>query len=148
MLFFSADQIPLFYGTVMSTAKPIPSQLIQSAHLYPFFYEIPYPVAYPEIFSGGVQQIQLTEGRENRDLGAVAPQSGVPPNLQMGETRILIRFLGCIFHGTGNSARLWQNVGIISEGGGLNPPNPPLGTPVTVPFCQFCFGLQNRPTDY
>jgi hypothetical protein len=41
-------------------------------------------VAYPEIFSrggfrqeffsGGVQQIQLrTEGRENRDLGAVAP---------------------------------------------------------------------------
>jgi hypothetical protein len=33
-------------------------------------------VAYPGIFSGGggVQQIQLrTEGRENRDLGAVAP---------------------------------------------------------------------------
>jgi hypothetical protein len=27
-----------------------------------------------EFFSGGVQQIQLrTEGRENRDLGAVAP---------------------------------------------------------------------------
>jgi hypothetical protein len=24
-------------------------------------------------FGGGVQQIQLTEGRENRDLGAVAP---------------------------------------------------------------------------
>jgi hypothetical protein len=31
-------------------------------------------VAYPEIFfGGGVQQTQLTEGRENRDLGAVAP---------------------------------------------------------------------------
>jgi hypothetical protein len=33
-------------------------------------------VAYPEIFfgGGGVQQIQLrTEGRENMDLGAVAP---------------------------------------------------------------------------
>jgi hypothetical protein len=31
-------------------------------------------MAYPEIFfGGGVQQIQLTEGRENRDLGAVAP---------------------------------------------------------------------------
>jgi hypothetical protein len=27
----------------------------------------------PGIFSGGVQQIQLTEGRENGDLGAVAP---------------------------------------------------------------------------
>jgi hypothetical protein len=31
---------------------------------------------------GGVQQIQLrTEGRENGDLGAVAPSSGVPINL-------------------------------------------------------------------
>jgi hypothetical protein len=31
-------------------------------------------VAHPGIFSGGVQQIQLrTEGRENGDLGAVAP---------------------------------------------------------------------------
>jgi hypothetical protein len=38
--------------------------------------------------------------------------------LQMGDTRILIRFLGCIFHGTGNSARLCQNFGIISGGGG------------------------------
>jgi hypothetical protein len=35
-----------------------------------------HTVAYPAIFSGGggVQQIQLrTEGRENGDLGAVAP---------------------------------------------------------------------------
>jgi hypothetical protein len=31
------------------------------------------PVAYPEIFFGGGQQTQLTEGRENRDLGAVVP---------------------------------------------------------------------------
>jgi hypothetical protein len=43
----------------------------------------------------------------------------------MGETRILIRFLRSIFHGTGNSARFCQNFGIIS--GGLNPPNPPSG---------------------
>jgi hypothetical protein len=43
-------------------------------------------------FFRGVQQIQLTEGRENRDLGAVAPQSEVLPNLQVGETCILIRF--------------------------------------------------------
>jgi hypothetical protein len=36
---------------------------------------------------GGVQQIQLkTERRVNGDLGAVAPQSGVPLNLQMSET--------------------------------------------------------------
>jgi len=36
-------------------------------------------VAYPGIlFGGGVQQIPLrTEDRENRDLGAVAPKSGV-----------------------------------------------------------------------
>jgi len=39
-------------------------------------FEIPglEPVAYPGIFFGGVQQIQLrTEGRQNGDLGAVAP---------------------------------------------------------------------------
>jgi hypothetical protein len=42
----------------------------------------------------GVQQIQLMiEGRENGDLGAVAPESGVPLNLQMNETHILIRLL-------------------------------------------------------
>jgi hypothetical protein len=52
--------------------------------------------------------------------------------LQMGETRILIRFLRSIFHGTGNSARLCQNFGIISGGGGVEPPKPPApqGTPV------------------
>jgi hypothetical protein len=33
-----------------------------------------HAVPYPGIFLGGVQQIQLrTEGRENGDLGAVAP---------------------------------------------------------------------------
>jgi hypothetical protein len=35
---------------------------------------------------------------------------------------------GCIFHGTGNSAQLWQNFGI--SGGGLNPNSYPLGTPL------------------
>jgi hypothetical protein len=37
------------------------------------------PVAYPGIlFGGGIQQIQLrAEDRENGDLEAVAPQSGV-----------------------------------------------------------------------
>jgi hypothetical protein len=35
------------------------------------------PVAYPGILFGGVQQIQLrTKGRENEDLGAVAPSQG------------------------------------------------------------------------
>jgi hypothetical protein len=49
----------------------------------------------PGIFSGGVeQQIQLRiDGRENGDLGVVAPYSGVPLNLQMNETRILISLL-------------------------------------------------------
>jgi hypothetical protein len=32
------------------------------------------PVAYPGFFFGGIKQIQLrTEGRQNGDLGAVAP---------------------------------------------------------------------------
>jgi hypothetical protein len=45
-------------------------------------------------FRGGVQQIQLRiEGRENGDLGAVAPYSGVPLHLQMNEIHILIRLL-------------------------------------------------------
>jgi hypothetical protein len=44
-------------------------------------------VYFRNFFSGGVQQIQLgIEGRENRDMGVVAPQSGVPLNLQMNET--------------------------------------------------------------
>jgi hypothetical protein len=48
-------------------------------------------VAYPGFFFGGVQQIQFRiEGSENGTLGAVAPLSGVPLNLQMNETRILI----------------------------------------------------------
>jgi hypothetical protein len=40
-----------------------------------FILEYIYLIAYPGIFFGGwVQQIQLkTEGRENGDLGAVAP---------------------------------------------------------------------------
>src|SRR5215510_12570529 len=50
------------------------------------------------VSGGGLQQIQLrTEGRENGDLGAVAPQSGVPLKLQMSETRILIRLLRIYF---------------------------------------------------
>jgi hypothetical protein len=58
------------------------------------------PVAYPGIFSrgGGVQPIQLrTQGRENGDLRAVAPYSGILLNLQMSETRILIRLLRMYF---------------------------------------------------
>jgi hypothetical protein len=39
----------------------------------------PTAVAYPGILFGGVQQIQLmTEGKENGDLGAVAPNLGFP----------------------------------------------------------------------
>jgi hypothetical protein len=54
----------------------------------------------PRIFfsGGGVQQIQLrTEGRENGDLGAVVPYSGVQLNLKISETRILIRVLRMYF---------------------------------------------------
>ena len=45
---------------------------LQSAAVKLAWYQ--YPVAYPGIFFGGVQQIQLrTEVREDGDLGAVAP---------------------------------------------------------------------------
>jgi hypothetical protein len=58
-------------------------------------------VAYPGFFCGGggeVKQIQLrTQGGENGDLGAVVPYSGVLLNLQMNETRILIRLLRMYF---------------------------------------------------
>jgi hypothetical protein len=53
-------------------------------------------VAYPGVFwwRGEVQQIQLrTEGGQNGDLGAAAPWSGVPLNLEMSESRIVIRLL-------------------------------------------------------
>jgi hypothetical protein len=78
----------------------------------------------PRNFVRGVQHIQLrTEGRENGDLGAVAPYSGVPLNLQMSETRILIRLLRMYFPRNWNSAQLFQNFGISV--GSLNPLNHP-----------------------
>jgi hypothetical protein len=77
-------------------------------------------------FSGGGSTNSIEDrGHREQGSGAVTPQSGVPPNLQLGETRILIRLLKSIFHGTGNSARLCQNFGIIS--GGFEPPKPPSG---------------------
>jgi hypothetical protein len=63
-------------------------------------------------------------GQRERGLGAVAPQSGVPLYLQVSETRILIRLLRMIFHGTGNLTQPCQNFG-VSGVAGLNPPNPP-----------------------
>jgi hypothetical protein len=77
-------------------------------------------VAYAGIFfrAGRVQQIQLRiEGRENGDLGAVAPQSAVPLNLQMNETHILIRLFMDVYS-TELGSRL--NIGTTSEfrGGG------------------------------
>jgi hypothetical protein len=74
---------------------------------------------------GGVQKIQLrTEGRENGVLGTVAPLSGVPLNLQMSETRILIRLLRMYL------PRNWEFGSAFSKlrnfgGGGLNIPTPP-----------------------
>jgi hypothetical protein len=51
-----------------------------------------------EVFRGVFHQIQLkTDCRERGDLGAVAPWPGVPLNLQIRETRILIRLLRMYF---------------------------------------------------
>jgi hypothetical protein len=62
---------------------------------------------------------------ENGDLGAVAPQSGVPLNLQMGETVLWLGWYGCIFHGTTDSSRLCQNLGILGGRVGQPDPYPP-----------------------
>jgi hypothetical protein len=97
-------------------------------------------VAYPGIFfgggfrqeffsgGGGGQQIQLTtEGRENGDLGAVAPYSGVPLNLQMSESLILVRLFWIYF------PRISEFVSAseFRGGGGVcTPQTPPFGTPL------------------
>jgi hypothetical protein len=69
------------------------------------------PVAYPEIFFRGGSTNSVDRGQREQGSGGRSPL--VTLNLQMGETCIRIRFLGCIFHRTGNSARLCQNFGII-----------------------------------
>jgi hypothetical protein len=81
---------------------------------------------------GEVQQIQLrTEGRENGDLGVVAPLSGVPLNLRKSEPRILIRLLRMYF------PRNWEFRSALSKlrhfggGGGVGtPPTTSHGTPL------------------
>jgi hypothetical protein len=76
-------------------------------------------------YSGGVQQIQLrTDGRENVYLGAVAPYSGVPLNLQMGETRILIRLLRMYFPQNWEFAQLCQNQFFFPHSIALLPTHP------------------------
>jgi hypothetical protein len=73
---------------------------------------------------GRVYQIQLrTEGRENGDLGAIAPSQGFPLNLQMSGTRILIRLVRMYF------PRNWEFGSALSKlrNFGDPPPNP-LGT--------------------
>jgi hypothetical protein len=78
---------------------------------------------------GGVQKIQRTEGRENGDVGAVAPKSGVPLNLQINETHILIRLLRMYI------PRNWEFGSALAKprnfgwGRGLKPQTP-LGTPL------------------
>jgi hypothetical protein len=57
----------------------------------------PRTVVYRGFFLGGGGSTNSVEGRENGDLGAVAPYSGVPLNLQMSETGILIRLLQIYF---------------------------------------------------
>jgi hypothetical protein len=64
-------------------------------------------------FLRGVQQIQLrTEGRENGDLGAVAPSQGFHSICKRMKPIFWLGCYGCIFHGTGNSAQLCQSFGI------------------------------------
>jgi hypothetical protein len=81
-----------------------------------------------EFFWGvGVQQIQLgKESRENVDLEAVAPPSqGFHSICKWMKPVFVLGCYGCIFHRTGNSVQLCQNVGIW--GGGFELPKPGVG---------------------
>jgi hypothetical protein len=62
-----------------------------------------------DFFRGGGEggSTNSVEGRENGDVGVVAPKSGVPLHFQMSETRVLIKLLRMYF------PRNW---------GGLTPP--------------------------
>jgi hypothetical protein len=77
-------------------------------------------VAYPGILFGGGGSTNSVEdrGRENGDLGAVAPYSEVPLIFKLVKSVFLLGCYRCIFHGTGNSGQLCQNFG-ISGGGGV-----------------------------
>jgi hypothetical protein len=74
-------------------------------------------------FRRGVYHIQLrTEGRENGDLGTVAPSQGFHSICRVKPVFWLCCYR-CIFHGSGNSAQLCQNFGIFFYGGGgVEPP--------------------------
>jgi hypothetical protein len=65
----------LFYGVVPKWKTTDQNQEHRWTATMNFRYFLPlFPVAYPGILFGGLQQIQLrTEDRENGDLGAVAP---------------------------------------------------------------------------
>jgi hypothetical protein len=64
-----------------------------------------------------------TKGRENEDLGAVAPSQGFCSVCKWVKPVFLLGCYGCIFHRTGNSAQLCQNFGI--SGGWFETPKPP-----------------------
>jgi hypothetical protein len=64
-------------------------------------------------------------------MGAVAPESGVPLNLQVSETRILVRLLRKNFPQNREFGSALSKLRNFGGGGGLNPPTPALGTPLS-----------------
>jgi hypothetical protein len=77
---------------------------------------------------GGSTNSVEDRGQRERGSGGGSPWSGVPLNLQMSETRILIRLLRVYF------PRNWEFGSVLSKlrnfgWGGLNTPTPPHGTP-------------------
>jgi hypothetical protein len=72
---------------------------------------------------GGPTKSVKDRGQRERGSGGGSPESGVPLNLQMNETHILISLLRMyIPHGTGNSAQLWQNFGEVETSNRTPPP--------------------------
>jgi hypothetical protein len=90
------------------------------------------------------QKIQLRiEGRENGDLRAVATLSGVPLNLQMSETHILIRLLRVYI------SRNWEfGLALVKlRNFGGEPPTPPAPTQrLSIALHRSCHRHNLRPS--
>jgi hypothetical protein len=89
----------------------------------------------PGIFSGGFNKLNWGQRAERMEIwGRLPPSEGFHSICEWVKPVFWLGCYGCIFHGTGNLARLCQNFGIPGE---FTPPNP-LVTPLV---CSRPFSL-------
>jgi hypothetical protein len=84
-----------------------------------------------EFFSVGSTNSVEDRGQMKRGFGGDSSLVGFRPICKWVKPIFLLGYR-CIFHGTGNSAQLCQNLGISGEQGGLNPSNTPLSMPLLI----------------